>query len=272
MIKSEIASTRFAIYSYLTAVLIALSIQTARGAVTDLDQYIVLLLCFGAYYSHVAIFIWRAIIFFRKEWDPTRWTALAADLPLRIFSQVILIAIAILQYIFWLRLSEGQTENNCQSYGFLFVPVSLYGVALKAVNLSLSSFLLWVSIAGWFEWWLFRRSTEEPFEPEEVHSGKTERTLIRLRSFVNLLIAPIVIASTELTLYWNKVRGVYGLEALGQLISFILGLVVFFRVIWIRLRRDVSPPSSTHSSVFVDHPHYLGGTHYIGGAGASARA
>src|SRR4051794_12202224 len=88
MIKREIASTRFAIHSYLTAVLIALSIQIARGTASDLDQYIVLLLCFGAYYSHVAIFLWRMLICFRKEWDPTRWTALGSTLPLRIFSQV----------------------------------------------------------------------------------------------------------------------------------------------------------------------------------------
>lgn len=168
MTKSEIASTRFAIYSYLTAVLIALSIQIARGTATDLDQYIVLLLCFGAYYSHVAIFLWRILTCFRKEWDPTRWTVLASTLPLRIFSQVILIAIVTLQFVFWSRLPRGEMEDGCRRYGFLFEPASLYGVPLKAVNLSLSSFLLLVSVVGWLEWWLSKRSTKEFFEPKKV--------------------------------------------------------------------------------------------------------
>jgi len=136
MLKAEIASTRFAIYSYLTAVLIALTIQTARGAVTDLDRYIVLLLCFGSYYSQVVIFLWRAVTCFKKELDPTRWTALAAKLPLRVYSQVVLVAIVVSQFVFWLTLPSGQVGSSsvCRRYGFLFGPVSLYGVALKVVN------------------------------------------------------------------------------------------------------------------------------------------
>jgi len=168
MIKREIASTRFAICSYLSAVLIALVIQIARGTATDLDQYIVLLLCFGAYYSNVAIFLWRILTCFRKEWDPTRWTVLASTLSLRIFSQVILTAIATLQFVFWSKLPKGGTDDNCRRYGFLFVPASLYGVPLKAVNLSLSSFLLVMSLVGWLEWWLSKRAIKGFLEPEKV--------------------------------------------------------------------------------------------------------
>jgi len=170
MLKAEIASTRFAIYSYLTAVFTALTIQTARGAVTDLDRYIVLLLCFGSYYSQVVIFLWRAVTCFKKELDPTRWTALAAKLPLRVYSQVVLVAIVVSQFVFWLTLPSGQVGSSsvCRRYGFLFGPVSLYGVALKVVNLSLSSFLVCISVVGWVEWWCSRKSKKGFLEPTKV--------------------------------------------------------------------------------------------------------
>ncbi|KAM7211162.1 hypothetical protein V8F06_013469 [Rhypophila decipiens] len=65
MRRSEISANSFAIYSFIAAVFIALSIQTAKARITELDGYIVLLLCFGNYYSLVPIFLWRALTCFQ---------------------------------------------------------------------------------------------------------------------------------------------------------------------------------------------------------------
>ena len=53
----------------------------------------------------------------------------------------------------------------------------------------------------------------------------------------------------------------YKLDTLGQLVSFILGVVVFSRVIWVKLRSDPSDSSSTRSSIYYTHP-LTGGAGY----------
>ncbi|KAK1759080.1 hypothetical protein QBC47DRAFT_436607 [Echria macrotheca] len=260
MVKTEIATIRFAIYSYLTAVFIALSIQTAQGGTSHLDRYLVLLLCFGSYYSQVPIFLWRMGTCFREKLDPTRWMVLPSSLPLRVYSQVIFVAVLAWQYYFWATLSPGPDETTCPQYGFLFVPVPLYGVALKAVNLSLSSFLVCILLWAWVKWCLAKwaGSNDEFLKPTKIHTR--DKTMIRLKGLVDLVVAGIVMAATELTLHWNSVQGVYSLDTLGQVVTLILGLVVLLRVFWVKLKRglSVSESLSKDPDIFISDALHMG--------------
>ncbi|KAK4163832.1 hypothetical protein QBC43DRAFT_289392 [Cladorrhinum sp. PSN259] len=156
MIEAEIKSSQFSLLSYTGAVIIALAVQSAQKTATDLDTYIVLFLCFGASYAQVPIFLWRILTCFDANLDPTRWRAASSSTFLNVFSTLVLVAIAVLQYVFWTGLpaESAKDAEECQRYGFLFVPVSLYGTALKAVNLTLLTLLLLISSLGWIQWCL----------------------------------------------------------------------------------------------------------------------
>ncbi|KAK3987506.1 hypothetical protein QBC44DRAFT_383159 [Cladorrhinum sp. PSN332] len=236
MIESEIRSSRFSLLSYTGAVIIALAVQNARKTATDLDTYIVIFLCFGASYAQIPIFLWRILTCFNADMDPTRWTTAASSTFLSMFSTLVLVAIAGMQYVFWISLpseSDKEATAGCKEYGFLFVPVSLYGTALKAVNLTLSTLLLLISSLGWIQW-IFSSRHRGFLKETKVQSTQRTTTLIRLRCFVSLVVAVTVITGAELTISWNHVQGISELDTPGQLISFILGLVVFSRVIWTR--------------------------------------
>src|SRR4051812_18360584 len=98
------------------AVLIALSIEKARGEATHLDQYVVLCLCFGAYYFQVLAFIWRIITGFDKYLNPTRWTPIAPKVHIKIYSQLLVTAILVLQFIFWAKVPDqaADAESGCE--------------------------------------------------------------------------------------------------------------------------------------------------------------
>ncbi|KAK4221975.1 hypothetical protein QBC38DRAFT_428218 [Podospora fimiseda] len=257
MIESEIKSARFSLSSYTGAVIIALAVQTARNTATDLDTYIVLLLCFGASYAQIPIFLWRILTCFNADMDPTRWTAAASSTFLSMFSTLVLVAVAVLQYIFWGGLPSETEEGThvCKEYGFLFVSLSLYSTALKATNLTLSSLLLVISSLGWIQWCCSSR--DRGFLKQEKwsltdwmnRSSRKSTVLIRLRCVVNLVVAIFVIAGTELTITWNRVQDISALDTPGQLISFVLGLVVFSRVIWVYFKNR---PPRPHK-LFVDN-------------------
>ncbi|KAK4445242.1 hypothetical protein QBC34DRAFT_441820 [Podospora aff. communis PSN243] len=256
-VKDELQSLRFANLTYSMAVLIALTIEKARGNASPLDQYVILCLCFGAYYSHVVTFIWRLATGFNENWDPSRWTAVAPKPHIRIYAQLLMVATMVLQFIFWARLPSEPPpeweEEGCERFGFLIVPVSLYGFPLKVVSLVLSSVVTGFCLLGFVAWFLpspspARKSggkDEESgldsedekgmgqfLEPKTVVFDKRAKILFYSGSLVNLLIAVFVITATELTLRWNNVVGVYGLVGIGQVMTVILGLVAFFHVPW----------------------------------------
>jgi hypothetical protein len=151
MLESKIMSTRFALNSFTAAVFIALSVQTASRGLSDLDRYVTLLLCFGPSYANIPIFFWRLLTCFKKNLDPTRWSAAPSSVSTRFFSGLILIGIAILQFIFWGAIRHD-SEELCPAYAFLFARVSLYSTALRVVHLVLSCFLVLIAFVGWVGW------------------------------------------------------------------------------------------------------------------------
>ncbi|KAK4460479.1 hypothetical protein QBC42DRAFT_288478 [Cladorrhinum samala] len=234
MDDSEIRSTRFALSSYTAAVVAALAVQTNRSRVTDLDRYVTILLAFGA---QISIHTWRILTSFDADWDPIRWDDAAARsaATLDMFSNLVLAAIGVLQYAFWGSLPSDATERSasvCQKYGFLFVPVSLYSITMKAVNLASSTSLFLVSLLGWVRWLVSQRPARNDAEPKSVRVEDRRAKLASLGSLANLTFAAIVITGAELTLTWNNVQDVSDLDTPGQVISFVLGLVVFSRVVW----------------------------------------
>jgi hypothetical protein len=161
-VKDELQSLRFANLTYSMAVLIALTIEKARNNASPLDQYVVLCLCFGAYYSHVVTFFWRLITGFNENWDPSRWTAVAPKPHIRIYAQLLMVATMILQFIFWARLPSQppEGEDGCPRFGFLIVPVPLYGLPLKVVSLALSSVVMGFCLLGFVAWFLPARGSD----------------------------------------------------------------------------------------------------------------
>lgn len=51
----------------------------------------------------------------------------------------------------------------------------------------------------------------------------------------NVAVASIVLAATELTIRWNKIRGVNSLSSAGQTIPLLLGIGIFVRILYVFL-------------------------------------
>ncbi|KAM7183475.1 hypothetical protein V8F33_013556 [Rhypophila sp. PSN 637] len=262
MRPSEIKGNRFAIYSFTAAVFIALSIQTAKARITDLDGYIVLLLCFGNYYSLVPIFLWRVLTGFKARLDPTRWAAASSSIFLRIFSSVILLAISAYQIAFWASLmSTMRTDSECERVGFLFTQMPLYGRALRIVNITFSSLLIVIGLLGWMDYLLSKQRRRQRC----CRATRSSSFLVWLRAIISTLVAAGVISGTELTIVWNGIRDVNALDSLGQLIPFVLGIVVFVRVLWVAfntakdddsqvyLQDGFAPPTQMPPEVYLQH-------------------
>lgn len=254
MTKAEIHTTRFAMNTYTSAVFVALVVQITRGTATALDTYIVLLLCFGSHYSMVPIFLWRAMTGFDARWDPTRWTIVRSSLPLRVFSTVVITAVAVLQILFWTQAvatKENGMGRGCLQYGFVFRPVPLRDREIMAINVAFSGATLLIAVLSWADWVVAREG--EFLKQERVAWQPRRKRLLQLRCLVTTIVAAAVITATELSISWNRIWNVNGLDSAGQLVSLILGFVVLARVLWTYMTDGPDIPSSEAGSVYVSH-------------------
>jgi hypothetical protein len=64
-------------------------------------------------------------------------------------------------------------------------------------------------------------------------SENQKKTLQKLQPLSNLVVATIVVLATELTIKWNRLRGVNTLSSAGQTIPFLVGVGSLVRVIYV---------------------------------------
>ena len=59
---------------------------------------------------------------------------------------------------------------------------------------------------------------------------------------IQLVVAGTVIAATELTIFWNKIRNVNSVDTAGQIIPLAIGSIAIFRPLYLRLRGRLEIP------------------------------
>ncbi len=60
-------------------------------------------------------------------------------------------------------------------------------------------------------------------------------SLQKLRSACNVAVASTIITATELTIKWNKIRGVSSLTSAGQTIPLLIGIAAIVRIVYVRV-------------------------------------
>ncbi|KAH7316961.1 hypothetical protein B0I35DRAFT_434308 [Stachybotrys elegans] len=230
LVEEEILATRFALFIFMSATFVTLIVQTIREALTIIDTYTVLLLCFGYHYFLIPTFLWRVLTCFNHKLDPTRWILLAYSPTFYVFFVILLAATSGFQLWFWI--SEiPNFPTTCASYGFLFSKVSLQGEALRATNITLQVLLILVYSLGLFQY-IIQKSKKTAGTQIITASRKVGETFQLLRSTITGMVAIIIIIATELTLSWNDVQGVDELDSAGQLIPFFIVIAVLLHVLW----------------------------------------
>ncbi|KAI0840874.1 hypothetical protein F5Y06DRAFT_232222 [Hypoxylon sp. FL0890] len=278
----EIKAIQYAIFCFVAATFVAVVVQTARGALTVLDIYITLLLCFGYYFFLIPTFLWRLATCFQARLDPTRWPRVHPGPLFYAAHGILTIAVAIFQLWFWT--SEILRSNHCPYYGFLFERAILSSVTLRIVNIALQSIIILIatlsmvmllksllsdqpdkqSIEGFLREIIERQTGRHMWEDTPL-SNRQKTNLQTIYSAILLVVASFVTAATELTITWNGVTGVNDLDTAGQLIPFLVGVGVIGRVLFIPFfsGSNVSEPSPNPTrSYLMGHRGHQGKPYY----------
>ncbi|KXJ88834.1 hypothetical protein Micbo1qcDRAFT_206977 [Microdochium bolleyi] len=248
----EIETIRYAFTCFIGATFLALVVQTAqkntRGTAIDdntgltaLDTHVVLLLCFGYYYSIVPTYLWRLVTGFDPRLDPTRWPRLKPSVTY-IYAHAALVAgVAGFQLWFWA--VEAPRTEVCGWQGFLFVMAPMTGNAFRYVSIAFQAVILLICLVS-LGVQMFSTDNSQPIHISERHKS----TLRIVHAIMLFVIASIIVVATELTIAWNGVTGVNQLNSAGQLIPFVVGVGVLGRVIYLAIRRPPPAPASGSGS------------------------
>ena len=152
-VESEITGNRLALAAFMWGTFIALLVQTITQALSAIDIYVILLMCFGSNYFIIPLLFWRLVTCFDYTLDPTRWIVVKASTALNIANVALLLATSGYQLWFWIS-GIHTIPNDCNPVGFLFVKMPLVSVPMWAVNVALQCVLICVALIGPFRWLL----------------------------------------------------------------------------------------------------------------------
>jgi len=146
----ELPTIRLTLGSFVVANFIALIVQDRLHTVNAIDIFVMVVLYFGFYLSHIPVFAWRILTRFDASVDPTRWTNSEAGLVDNLFQIVMVLGAAIFQLYYWLTVVPAipKDNNGCPPpVGFFFGKrVELRDEAMHATNIVTQAVLAVISL------------------------------------------------------------------------------------------------------------------------------
>ena len=146
----ELPTIRLTLGSFVVANFIALIVQDRLHTVNAIDIFVMVVLYFGFYLSHIPVFAWRVLTRFDASVDPTRWTNSEAGLVDNLFQIVMVLGAAIFQLYYWLTVVPAipKDNNGCPPpVGFFFGKrVELRDEAMHATNIVTQAVLAVISL------------------------------------------------------------------------------------------------------------------------------
>jgi len=146
----ELPAIRLTLGSFVVANFIALIVQDRLHTVKAIDIFVMVVLYFGFYLSHIPVFAWRVLTRFDASVDPTRWTNSEAGLVDNLFQIVMVLGAAIFQLYYWLTVVPAipKDNNGCPPpVGFFFGKrVELRDEAMHATNIVTQAVLAVISL------------------------------------------------------------------------------------------------------------------------------
>lgn len=232
--RKEVTGMRLSESLFIAATFLALIIQTSRDNLRPVEIYVILLLTFGGYLHFVPLYVWRLLIGCDPDLDPSRHPRVK---PGKMFSRLnfsLLSTVCIFQLWFWIGKVSNIGRGGCTEFGFLFARIRLNQRGFVVVNVVLYFLLLLCCMAvlgiSVGKRWGFLE------EKPKRSIGRVRKTALQeLQTFINLTVASIIVAATELTIAWNHITDVNEISSAGQTIPLIIGVGQIVRVLYIML-------------------------------------
>ncbi|KAH6706454.1 hypothetical protein BKA61DRAFT_139130 [Leptodontidium sp. MPI-SDFR-AT-0119] len=232
--RKEVTGMRLSGFFFVVAIFLALLIQTDRDNLRPAEIYIILLLTFGGYLHFVPLYVWRLLVGCDPDLDPTRHPRVKAGKIFTGLNFFLLITVCVFQLWFWIGRVPSLAREGCTEFGFLFARVRLNQRGFVVVHVILYFLLLLfcVGILGIFvgkRWGLLE-------EKERGSIGHVRKAALQeMQTFVNITVVSIIVAATELTIAWNRIKDVNEIASAGQTIPLIIGIGQIIRVLYVML-------------------------------------
>ncbi|OCL11387.1 hypothetical protein AOQ84DRAFT_423973 [Glonium stellatum] len=191
-LRPEMQSVRVSLALFTSASFLALSIQVIN---TDIDPslvYITLLLTFGYFFRLVPDIVWNTLKQYREEWRRESDASIfkRKKNPNKLFEDLWLFLLIIVQVFFIYFWGKKVTELNAKE-------CHEYGFLFTKVRLNNPAFRY--------------------------------ANLVFSIIILSIIVIAVIVIATELTIYWNKIKDVYSLNSIGQLIPLLIGCVIFLQ-------------------------------------------
>ncbi|KAI9150389.1 hypothetical protein HJFPF1_10155 [Paramyrothecium foliicola] len=245
--ESELADVRLLGLCLSGGMTIALVAQVANDKLEASEIYVMILLAAGIWIFLVPLYLWRAISVCSPYWNPFRASKERQSPVYKVFNWIVLVALASVAAWFYTTFLPG-LDKNCTQYGFFFSRVSLENRAYIVFN----AILWFIILAVCFVLFLMNLGcTVHMWSKEQrrrkVH--KVHKQMIRTaRNISNLIVFGVLVAGVELSVDWNRLRGVNNVDTAGQVIPLVLSAAFVSRSIFMYFVHQSAEDSSDESS------------------------
>ena len=261
---TEVPTLRFVTSLVSLGLFIGLVIATANNDLRASEVYIGYLLAFGTFFFLIPLYLWKGVTCFSPLWDPGRFPRVPASPLNKTLNFVLLLAITSFAMWFWCTGDQdlrGQSPaNTCQEFGFLFAQIAIDNTGLIAFNILFNVLVLIGCVAVLaFSFGLVSVGDQKKRRRKKRRASELQIAAIQeLQSMLSLVVAGVVIAGIELTIQWNNISGVGGVDTTAQTIPLVLasGLLIRCFYIWIfisTIETDSDSSSSTSGRVSSSH-------------------
>lgn len=170
--------------------------------------------------------------------DPTRYprvipSALSANL-----SFLLLLGTLTYQYWFWFARVPSLDHLPCQQYGFVFGQVRLNSKASVVLH---ALMYFWLGLVCLYILLLKLRAVAG-FPDPGAGARRPKKAHVELLQHVDvwirILVALAVTVAVELTVAWNEIRGVAGVEGAAQTIPLVVGVGAVVRILYVAMGRE----------------------------------
>ncbi|RFU79669.1 hypothetical protein TARUN_2536 [Trichoderma arundinaceum] len=233
------------------AIALALLVKIVDQDAQPADIYIMLQLAAGPFIFLMPIYIWRILTCCNPNWDPLKWTSEISTPVYGVATTILLVVISALGL--WFFTSYMSTQGRrCEHYGFFFAKTRLDNAAYMVVNIVIYVIIIVVCVAIALSWtgvWdgqfrthkhrrqrHHRRSQREQDDQEHIARRKRARQeqkdLLRtMRGISNLIVYGLHITAIELTIRWNQLDGIDGVDTSAQTIPLLVSIGILLRLV-----------------------------------------
>lgn len=149
-VAEEVPGIRVSFTVFVAATFLALVMEASHSALSHVDIYITLLVCFGYSFSMIPACSWTLLTEFNPNWDLMRRPHLRPSKMYNIFHCVLISAVVFFHLWFWTTGITQADDLKCDTYGFLFTWVNLRDDTFVRINITCQLIVLAICLFSLF--------------------------------------------------------------------------------------------------------------------------